>query len=324
MISRPPTTRTAFTLIELLIVIMIIALLASITLFTLQGVQENARDARTRAQIGRLHELIMVKWEEYQSRPMPIKVAPGTNPAVAAQLRVDAVRALMRLEFPDRKSDVSIPNPSPPPARVPAVRDMPALAWPALSRQYWRKATSTWTEEHESAECLYLIISAMNDGDSSALEFFSENEIGDVDGDGMPEILDAWGNPIRFLRWAPGFGADFSPTLPFYASPLQPVSDRDPNNPDVSDPFDPLRVYGKNYPLYPLIYSAGPDEAYGITAVAPPIAPDSEFVYSRTSPPNNPYYAPALPDFPLGTPVPDADGNLTFADNIHNHMRDVR
>ena len=28
---------------------------------------------------------------------------------------------------------------------------------------------------------------------------------GDTDEDGMKEILDAWGEPIVFLRWAPGY-----------------------------------------------------------------------------------------------------------------------
>ena len=36
-------------------------------------------------------------------------------------------------------------------------------------------------------------------------DLFNESSIGDVDQDGFPEFLDAWGTPIRFLRWAPGF-----------------------------------------------------------------------------------------------------------------------
>jgi hypothetical protein len=52
---------------------------------------------------------------------------------------------------------------------------------------------------------LYLILATMKDGDKSALDYFSTDEIGDVDGDGMKEILDGWGQPIAFLRWAPGY-----------------------------------------------------------------------------------------------------------------------
>ncbi len=78
----------------------------------------------------------------------------------------------------------------------------------------------------------------------------------------MPEILDPWGRPIYFLRWAPG-----------YASDLQNPSRREP------DPFDPLRVdprWENNdghrsedelddpFALYPLIYSAGRDKQYGV------------------------------------------------------------
>ena len=42
-------------------------------------------------------------------------------------------------------------------------------------------------------------------GDGEARTLFSENSIGDTDGDGAPEFLDGWKHPINFLRWAPGF-----------------------------------------------------------------------------------------------------------------------
>ena len=45
----------------------------------------------------------------------------------------------------------------------------------------------------------------MKDGDKNALDFFMPDEIGDMDEDGMKEILDGWGTPIEFLRWAPGY-----------------------------------------------------------------------------------------------------------------------
>ena len=71
----------------------------------------------------------------------------------------------------------------------------------------------------------------------------------------MPEILDPWGKPIYFLRWAPGFASD-----------LQDPSRRAP------DPFDPLRIdprwasddAEKPFALFPLVYSAGRDRDYGV------------------------------------------------------------
>jgi hypothetical protein len=93
-----------------------------------------------------------------------------------------------------------------------------------------------------------------------AMEVFRTDEVGDVDDDNAPEILDGWGRPIRFVRWPSGFRAS-----PVADSIIQP---RDTGiNPD---PFDAQRVSRTvRYPsvaqndfgLTPLIYSAGPDGA---------------------------------------------------------------
>ncbi len=37
-------------------------------------------------------------------------------------------------------------------------------------------------------------------------EDFTAREVGDTDGDGLPEFLDAWGQPLRFYRWPVYFG----------------------------------------------------------------------------------------------------------------------
>jgi len=109
-----------------------------------------------------------------------------------------------------------------------------------------------------------MILANIREGDTTGLEFFDESELGDTDNDGMPELLDAWGRPIYFLRWAPG-----------YTSVLQPadITQRQP------DPFDPLRVdprFENNnesnadtklddpFALYPVIYSGGRDRSYGL------------------------------------------------------------
>ena len=172
---------------------------------------------------------------------------------------------------------------------------------------------------HQGAKCLYLLVT-MGLEENDVLENFSADEIGDPDGSGCNCFLDAWGNPIEFLRWAPGF-----------ASPLQPNPPTDP------DQTDPTGVYGSPNPtvagmpqtfaLYPLIYSAGPDGYYDIVNEA-----DSPYrlTYASTGVVNNPFYSMGgvsvnFSDGPVGTravlPLSDRQTGrqLGSADNITNH-----
>jgi prepilin-type N-terminal cleavage/methylation domain-containing protein len=313
----------AFTLVELLVVISIITLLASTALFTMYGVREDVRETRARAQVAKINELIMEKWESYQTRALPIRIPAGTPPRVAAALRLNAVRELMRMELPDRMSDLylrnsagnwfqttSVPDPTTYFSSTPVGFTAPPSIWLGYQRRIIANASrgKVWTRENQHAECLYLIIAGIRENDTTGLEWFDESEVGDVDNDGMPEILDPWRHPIFFLRWAPG-----------YASELQNPTRREP------DPFDPLRVdprWENNddtdpqtklddpYALHPLIYSAGRDGRYGVvredydTATNP--ATDEEIVYgmSHEEPYNSAVLNPAL--YPLITPMPAA------------------
>ncbi len=253
--SAPPRGGAGgFTLVELLVVISIIALLASMVMFAMAGAQETARRDRTRAQIARVHALLGERWNSYLTRrvPRPVEYGPGMprpagdGPKAAAAVRVNAIRDLMRMELPDRKADLTN-------GRVPGVTSQEPALWFAYQRKIQRliqrhsgkavtpeAALAAWSSDNESAECLYLILSQMTDGDKTALAYFSERELGDRDNDGIPEILDRWGNPIKFIRWAPGFGMkDLNndgeyETLDVAAG----YQDR-----DAPDPFDPRGIF---------------------------------------------------------------------------------
>ena len=108
--------RVGFTLVELLVTISIITLLASMVLVALAGVQETARADRTRAQIARIDTLITEKWESFRGRRVPLPPtmrqmaqfsASGRSSKLDAA-RVDGIRELMRMELPDRKTDILI------------------------------------------------------------------------------------------------------------------------------------------------------------------------------------------------------------------------
>lgn len=282
--------RRGFTLVELLVVICIIAVLASAIMFAMMGAIAEGKRVRTNTQIERINDIIAVKWEAYMTRRVPIDIPSGTGPRAASRLRLDALHELMRMEMPDRISDVK---------NGPAV----LRERPSLNAAYNRRKDAnggTWSPQYQGAECLYMIVALTRDGTRNGLEFFSENEIGDKDNDGMPEIHDGWGNPIEFLRWAPGV-----------ESPLQ---SRDvEENPD---PFDPLpRGATANYGLFPYIFSAGNDGKYGI-ATDIDGAPVS---YSGTSPSNNPYESWAG-STQFGAPIDVSTGE--HFDNITNHSRE--
>jgi prepilin-type N-terminal cleavage/methylation domain-containing protein len=269
----PRALRPAFTLVELLVVITILAILASMMLFALAGAQENAKQARTQGTIAKLNTLIMQKYESYRTRRVPVDVttlsaslgytASLGNVKGPAKARLNALRELMSLEMPDDFRQIedatSTQNPKPP------VTPKFLGSLPALSRKYYtalknaRQQHSNWDSmKHEqTAECLYMIVTRGLD-DPDVLEQFSSGEIGDTDGDGLPEFIDGWGHPIKFLRWAPRFSSPLQ-SWDESASPATPPAGR--------DPFDPLGVDPNNstsfhtFPLFPLIYSGGPDAA---------------------------------------------------------------
>ena len=306
--------RAAFTLTELLIVISIIAILAGLALSALATATEQARAQRTRAIVNKLDQLISEKWESYRTRAVPIRIPAGTNPTTAAQRRLYALRELQRMELPNCKTDVLLGTGLRPVA-------VTGMTISSLQRSYFRMAgratggnINNWSTVHEGAECLYMIVSTMRDGDKSAIDFFSPSEIGDVDLDGMKEILDGWGKPVEFIRWAPAY------TIQNQALTLQ-TSDATV----APDPFDPVKCdprWTTNSPngpfpfaLTPLIFSAGPDKSYDIIA--------GSVVYTTTNPPNDPYDLATPVSNRTGTPTDaDGDGNARgWADNITNHYQ---
>ncbi len=334
-------SRTGFTLVELLVTISIIAVLASLVLVGLAGVQETARRDRTRAQIAKIDSMIGEKWESFRTRRLPLVLPPNLPLNEREMLRVEAMRALMVMELPDSRREVrdaltSTPNSSLWLAYRRAARRflinkhrLNESSTPLASTpQFNNIINQYWSDNQESAECLYLILSQIFEDDQAALEFFPERERGDVDNDGMPEIIDAWGTPIRFIRWAPGitpyenfnFSA-FSNRYP--AVPGIPGTPQDSETPDPLNPRQVMRVSGGVgvappnrvlYALYPLILSAGSDkvadiEFGGVQSLPPQLALDPYFSY------NMPQIAA-----PIGFHFDkNENGKAEYLDNISNH-----
>lgn len=353
----PP--RSGVTLVELLITIAIIAILATAILGVAAVATTTAREARTRNTITRLHTLLTEHYDTYKVRRVKLNQAlendvndrftnnPRQRGEALAQARLYALRELMLMEIPDRWSDVVLG-----PTQTVSVgatwrNPLYCAERTGLSSLYRRQferllaavnsltgAKNTPAEiiQNQGAECLYLtIMYACGDGEARSL--FSEKDIGDTDGDSAPEFLDAWGNPIQFLRWAAGFESD-AQLNPYRFGTDQSawVKAADADH----DPFDMYRRDRFAFRLVPLIYSAGNDEEFGIetndveqvwytaggvTNANPNVPP-----YSYFAPHLSPYQqiSPTIPF--TGTPI-DGSGQPNTAaatDNIHNHLVGTR
>ncbi len=389
--GQPPRLRPSFTLVELLIAISIIGIMTGMIMFALLGAQTDARVARTRGTIQKLNDIVLQQWEEYRYKPVDVRLPefaktpiPGTNPPrypmsprEIARLRMLVLRDTMRMEMPDRITDmlyhpsqftvaylnggvesaVRLPRALPPRfgllydslrSTIGMLRAQGHPQWAGLTLnalpavnpfppgeavdRFSAQGDEDWHDAVQSSELLYLLVSSSQYAGSSALEFFRASEVGDPDGDGLLEFIDAWGRPISWIRWPAGYPGD----LVRYAE---------------DDAMDPLKTdwrYRNNVPaewhpktLVPLILSSGPDEEYGVTfdfyiqGSTPPIAyatmfwPDSGLPFpSAVTHHQGGAYFYVDPFFTNGRAAPDGFNQIgsippaaveLAVDNITNH-----
>ncbi len=240
--GRAPCLRggSGFTLVELMVVATVIAILATLSAAGLAATRQRVRADKTRNTIRKLHEIIVGQHESYLRRRVPF-TASATDHRANGAAKLEAVRRLMVYEMPDCWADVA--------ASATAVTDtLPAYLQTGPVLGYPGSRPVSIAPALEGAECLYMIVSR-GGIEPDLMEQFRSDEIGDTNGNGAPEFLDGWGNPIGFIRWAPGFAG----------SVLQK-----PDAVNFHDPFDPQRNDVAGYALVPLIVSAGPDGLVGI------------------------------------------------------------
>ncbi|TWU28287.1 prepilin-type N-terminal cleavage/methylation domain-containing protein [Bythopirellula polymerisocia] len=350
-------SRLGVTLIELLIAIAIIATLSAVFLGASRSAMESARAARTKTTISKLHTLLMEQYASYMTRT--IDLAPGfkqsinglpanVRTAVTQDMRLLALREQMKYEMPDHWSDLN-DNPvmlfrKPAVASIYDRRYQKVLNWANGDSDKLAKVV-----QHQAAECLYLTIMYLT-GDGEARTLFSSQDIGDTDGDGAPEFLDGWGNPIAWVRWPAGFVARSS------LMAGDTTTDHDPFDPFKRNLADVLPAGGSAYPLndvfvrqavdqlrgtnnstsnqltgfrlVPLIYSSGPDGISDINTagnrsiISSGIALDPYAIdpaFSTLS------FSPTTPNYQTGLPSDgNNDGEDNSVDNIHNHVLDNR
>lgn len=261
---------------------------------------------------------------------------PSTSSAYPSNFQVAAVRLLamrelMQYEIPGTFADFADMGGTPgsfQPRKPNVLTNWPIPNppfIPPVAQAYLRTLNAATTTDknaivaNQSAECLYMILTVGSTDSALFGEQLPTDDVGDVDGDGLPEFQDAWlvvsnsytpkgkaNSPIDFLRWAPGFEPDLQPSL----TDLGAVGFSMKNH----DYFDPLKLDvpssasgPRGYQLLPLIYSAGPDGSWGIN-YGPPGMYD-------------PYDSAGYQN---GQWAGAADSSRTDADNITNHDLDTR
>ena len=249
--------RPGFTLVELLVTVVIIGVLSSLLLTGLLAARQGQRDAKTRATIRKLSEVVLPYYEDYEMRRPSLPPPPtGLSTADFKALRRIALRRLMTQELPERSNEVGNSGPY----TIRPVGDAVAIAGLVLGevtpahRRYVSLVTAAntaWSASGktgfvaDSAELLHMIVTRGPVADPDVVAHFRPDEIADVDRDGLPEFIDAWLRPIQFRRWPVGF-----------ASPVQPLD-------GSQGGIDPV-VSEKGHRLVPLIFSAGRDGGYDV------------------------------------------------------------
>lgn len=246
---RHQQERRGFTLVELLTVIIIIALLATLGLAVQRASVESARRSRTQTTITKIDHVLSAIYEKYQYRKVALPdysdaqldgilgdsiIANYVNngePDKAEQARrtarmiarTRALRELLVMDMPTNVGEImdDALNPLTPEyaEKTPlsnlyyklVTAPVSALSDPTAEDLAAARAKALATT---NAELLYMIV--MN-ADPEARTLFHDREIGvweEGERTGGKVFVDGWGNPICFLRWAPGLvDSDRQPNL---------------------------------------------------------------------------------------------------------------
>ena len=193
--NRP---RTAFTLIELLLVMAIIAVLASLGFSLIGSAERDALETRTQAGIERISDVLNRKLEDFRYRTLPVRMPVGAPPEDVQALHLQALAELLRVEFPFLLVQVDPSITFPQNNSSPVNTVSPPLTRPNIVSRYFQKVEDA-TAEFQDAELLYAILSLNFDEFGQPLSaVLREREIGDTDGDGCMEVLDAFGDPLQY------------------------------------------------------------------------------------------------------------------------------
>jgi len=217
--------RPAFTLVELMVVVAIIVVLAALVLGAIAGLVSNAQQAATEDVFRTVDTKLRQHWNYVVTQAK--KETPSTGVYILAgkyttsgqsmntsladeRARVIHVKLRLMQAFPESFAEIN----NPPFFGVPLGSTTYDLLVDSQGRRdmtntaTYQKAIKNYnTANHkpatESSACLILALSIARGSQDSVLKPDSlPANIVDFDQDGLKDIVDTWGTPIRFKRFA--------------------------------------------------------------------------------------------------------------------------
>lgn len=255
MKRRRRTVQNGFTLIEMLIVIAIIALLIALTIPLIGNVTNQARRAATKTTIKKAHELLQARIDSFE-RGFQKKFRQTQNVAYSPS-NPNHIK-LRKAAFAEM---------------FPLVLNGQQLSLLGNSEKLPSTMAATPTAADNAEAVLYMLTRMGTFGTLAGDEGnFIGNEIKDTDGDGVMELVDGWGQPIRFYNWPTRLVQNYDEARILIKNLPTNVVDRQK---DGDDPFGVLT--SANFPVNtyhdlswmhpPLIVSAGVDGKTGLLEV---------------------------------------------------------
>jgi prepilin-type N-terminal cleavage/methylation domain-containing protein len=222
--------RRGFTLVELLVVIAIIAVLAALAASAVIAVMGRQQGRNTESTIKTVNKLLQARWSSIIAEAR--KETPSD--AVVALAGMDSERAKViwvkvRLAeaFPIAYKEMD-------PNDATTIVNKYIIAPGAKIKPHFAKYRATVKVyppipgPTESSACLLMALKTLQTDGGVGFEDQIKYAVADTNGDGMNELVDAWGNPLAFYRF-PWNNADLQA-----ANPATPGS----RNFKFSDPID--------------------------------------------------------------------------------------
>lgn len=235
-----------FTLTELLVALAIMLVMVSMAAGAIAASRSRHKRIATEALIGKIDAIVSAYYSGFASRSVDSVAGADRGAVLRQQVAADLPEswvAVAELAMGDE----------------PLTGPQQAYVAVLLANQRRSAFDLIKLNEFGNAECLFMII--MQGGVSGCLDCRSLRlDVGDVDGDGNPEFLDAWGTPISFILWPSELRLPADASKRFFSAAL---------------PFDPVMPVASDSQgglMRPLIYSAGPDREYGLMPDAGPLA----------------------------------------------------